>query len=142
MISRIPTPNALVDTSLWPIAKITLGVAPTEDEYRVALGRMRSLRARGVPHFVIVDARRLFEGPSRYVQMRIATFVFESVDLRTGGALGVAVVSSTDAVRSAAVELGRICNRPDQVLLVSDVPTALECARQSLGKSGSLVYEL
>src|SRR5690606_23522556 len=119
-ISRIPTPNTHIDTTSWPIVKVTLGAAPSEDEYRVALGRLRSLRTRATSHFIIADARRLTEAPSRFVEARIATFIYESTELRTGGIHGVAASASRGQRERVVAGLrGSSCRQKGVVPLTS-----------------------
>lgn len=132
MISRIPTPNTHIDTTSWPIVKVTLGAAPSEDEYRVALGRLRSLRTRATSHFIIVDASRLTEAPSRFVEARIATFIYESAELRTGGILAVAVIANRGLPERVVADLLRACCRQKADVLVTSMAAALQRARSVL----------
>ena len=132
MISRIPTPNTHIDTTSWPIVKVTLGSAPSEDEYRVALGRLRSLRTRATSHVVIIDATRLTQAPSRYVEARIATFVYESAELRTGGIVAVAVIANGGLPERIVTDLQRTCCRTSANLLVTSMAAAVHRARAVL----------
>lgn len=141
MISKIPTPNTKVDTSLWPVVKVTLGRGPSEDECRVTLGRLRALRTHNSPHFVVIDARKLAEVPSRYVEMRLCTFVFESAELGQGGAVGVAVISNNPLVDNAVASLQRSCNRLGHRVIVKDLAEALEMAGSALPGTGSSLFE-
>ena len=142
VISRIPTPNALVDTSLWPVVKVTLGGRPSEDEYRISLGRLRALRTRNAPHFIVVDARELEIPPPRYVEMRILTFVFESIELAGNCALGVCVIATRDVLHRAVMALQHACNRTASKVLVFDMASAMDAARQTLGSDGRFLFEL
>ena len=134
MISKIPTPNAIVDTSLWPVVKVALAQSPTEDEYRVCIGKLRLLRARGASHFIVVDATKVNEIPDRAMRERVAAFVNESMELETGAPVGVAVVATSDMAALAARAIFRACGHAESDVLLFRTPgAALARAKVVLG---------
>jgi hypothetical protein len=143
MISRIPTPNAAVDTSWWPIVRVTLSAAPGNDEVRLTLGRLRALRVRLATHVVIVDTRQLDGALNGEVMQHIASFVYESTSMHDAGAAEVVVIATQQPVRAQFAELGSAfgCVVPIRVVggmrsAFGSAVAALRCLPMALG-SGS-----
>ena len=132
MISRIPTPHAHVDTSRWPLVNVHLVGAPSDDEYRVTLGRLRSLRSRKTPHVVIIDARSLSEAPVSPSDARIAKFLHETATLRPIATEKVIVVASLHTVRHAFATLLSSSQDNAPISVVQEMHEALAEARTTL----------
>jgi hypothetical protein len=127
MISRIPTPNANVYLSSWPVVLVRLTGAPSDDEYRVALGRLRTLRSRGAHHVVVVDARYLEAPPTGPSDARIAKFWHESMARGRLGIRGMVVVATFPAIRHVFATLLPAC-----ISIVGDMGSGLARAQALL----------
>ncbi len=129
MISRIPTPNASVDTAHWPIVRVTIAGSPSEEEYRVTLGRLRALRIRSTPHAVVVDTRWLTAAPSDSVTAKIARFVCESTMLPGANQVAVVLVASDETAQRAIENVALAAGLTTPAPVVGQMEAALAYAR-------------
>jgi hypothetical protein len=125
MISQIPTPNASVDASGWPLIMVRLSGAPSDEEYRLTLGRLRALRARRAPHAIIIDARLLDVAPNRSTDVRITRFLHECNSIGSVGAAEVIVLATLEPVRHVFSTMTRTSDEGSSISLVPDLGTAL-----------------